>query len=131
MSDLVSGRVDYFFAPSATAIAYKARLRPLAVTTPTRSPVFPEIPALAESGLPGYDMTIWRAIVGPAGVPPEIVQALNAALVRSLALPEVKEKMRTVGSEAMASTPQELTERFALWRERFGKIAQQAGIKPQ
>jgi tripartite-type tricarboxylate transporter receptor subunit TctC len=131
MSDLVSGRVDYFFAPSATAMAYKERLRPLAVTTPTRSPVFPEIPALAESGLPGYDMTIWRAIVGPAGVPSEIVQALNAALARSIALPEVREKMRTVGSEAMSSTPQELSERFALWRERFGKIAQHAGIKPQ
>ena len=127
LSDLVSGRVDYFFAPSTTAMAYKERLRPLAVTTPTRSPAFPEIPALAESALPGYDMTIWRAIVGPAGVPPEIVQALNAALTRSLALPEVREKMRIMGSEAMSSTPQELTERFALWRERFGKIAQQAG----
>jgi tripartite-type tricarboxylate transporter receptor subunit TctC len=131
MSDLVSGRVDYFFAPTATAVAYKERLRPLAVTTPTRSPLFPDIPSLAESALPGYDMTIWRAIVGPAGVSPDIVQALNAALARTLASDEVRQRMRTVGSEPMSSTPKELTERFALWRDRFGKIAQQAEIKPQ
>lgn len=101
------------------------------MTTPTRSPAFPEIPALAESALPGYDMTVWRSIVGPAGVPPDIVQALNAALARSIASAEVREKMRSVGSEAVSSTPKELTERFALWRDRFEKIAQQAGIKPQ
>lgn len=131
MSDLVAGRVDYFFAPSATAMAYKERLRPLAVTTPTRSPALPDIPTLAESGLPGYDMTIWRSIVGPAGVPPGIVQALNTALARALASDDVRAKLRSVGSEAVSSTPKELTERFALWIERFGKIAQQAGLKPQ
>ncbi|RPI47705.1 MAG: tripartite tricarboxylate transporter substrate binding protein [Betaproteobacteria bacterium] len=131
MSDLVAGRVDYFFAPSATAMAYRQKLRPLAVTTPTRAPALPDIPALAESALPGYDMTIWRSIVGPAGVPPDIVQALNAALARALASGDVREKLRTVGSEAVSSTPRELTERFALWIDRFGKIAQQAGIKPQ
>jgi len=131
MSDLVAGRVDYFFAPSATAMAYRDRLRPLAVTTTTRSAALPDVPTLAESSLPGYDMTIWRGIVGPAGVPSDIVQALNAALVRALASSEVREKLRTVGSEAVSSTPKELTERFALWIDRFGKIAQQAGIKPQ
>jgi len=130
-SDLVAGRVDYFFAPSTTAIAYKERLRLLAVTTVTRSAAFPDVPTLAESALPGYDMTIWRGIVGPAGVPPDIVQALNTALARALASADVREKLRAVGSETVSSTPKELTERFALWRERFGKIAQQAGIKPQ
>jgi len=131
MSDLVAGRVDYFFAPSTTAVAYKNRLRLLALTTPTRSPALPDIPTLAESALPDYDMTIWRGIVGPAGAPADIVQALNTALARALASGDLKEKLRTVGSEAMSSTPKELTERFALWVDRFGKIAQQAGIKPQ
>ena len=131
MSDLIAGRVDYFFAPSATAIAYKGRLRPLAVTTPTRSAVLPDVPTLAESALPGYDMTIWRGIVGPAGVPPDIVQSLNAALARALGSNDVREKLRTVGSEAVSSTPKELSERFALWIDRFGTIARQSGIKPQ
>jgi tripartite-type tricarboxylate transporter receptor subunit TctC len=131
MSDLVAGRVDYFFAPSTTAIAFKDRLRPLAVTTPTRSAAFPDLPTLAESALPGYDMTIWRGLVGPAGVPPDIVQSLNAAVARALASSDIREKLRTAGSEAMSSTPKELAERFALWIDRFGKIAQQAEIKPQ
>jgi len=131
MSDLLAGRVDYFFAPSATAMAYKEKLRPLAVTTATRSAALPDIPTLAESALPGYDMTIWRGIVGPAGVPLDIVQTLNAALARTLGSNDVREKLRTVGSEAALSTPRELSERFSLWIDRFGRIARQTGIKPQ
>jgi len=131
ISDLVSGRVDYFFAPSPTAIAMKEKLRPLAVTSAKRSSLLPDIPALAEAGLPGYDMPAWRSIMGPAGVPPDIVQSLNAALVRALATSDVQEKLRTVGSEPETSSPQALAERYALWIERFGRIAQQAGLKPQ
>ena len=131
ISDLVSGRVDYFFAPSTTAIAMKDKLRPLAVTTSKRSVVLPDVPTLSESGLPGYDMTAWRSIMGPAGIHENVVRTLNAALVRALAQSEVKEKLRSAGSEAETSTPQELSVRYALWIERFGRIAQQARIKPQ
>lgn len=131
ISDLIAGRVDYHFAPGPVAVAQKDRLRALAVTTATRSAAFPDIPTLAESALPGFEMPAWRSVVGPAGVPQEAVQALHAALVRTLAMPDVREKLRGVGSEPSASTPQELAERYALWTERFGKIARQAGIKPQ
>lgn len=131
ISDLVGGRVDYFFAPSPTAIGLKEKLRPLAVTTITRSAVLPDIPTLAESGLPGYDMPAWRGIMGPAGMHEDIVRSLNAALVRVLAANEVREKLRAAGSEAQSSTPQELSSRYAIWIERFGKLAQQTGIKPQ
>lgn len=130
MTDLIAGRVDYFFAPSATAVAYKGKLRPLAVTTAERSAVFPEVPSLSESALPGFDMPAGRSIMGPAGVPQDIVNALNAALARALALHDVREKLRGVGADAATSSPQELAKRYALWVERFGRIAQQAGIRP-
>jgi tripartite-type tricarboxylate transporter receptor subunit TctC len=130
-SDLIAGRVDYFFAPCAFAIGMNGKLRPLAVTTLTRSAVLPEVPSLAESALPGYDMPAWRSIMGPVGVPEAIVRSLNAALARALALHEVQEKLRKVGSDATTSTPEELTDRYAIWIDRFGKLAQQAGIKPQ
>lgn len=131
ISDLLGGRVDYFFAPSPTAIGLRDKLRPLAVTTLKRSAVLPDIPSLAESGVPGYEMPAWRSIMGPAGINEEVVRALNAAMARVLAANEVREKLRAAGSEVETSTPQELSIRYALWMERFGKLARQAGIKPQ
>lgn len=131
ISDLIGGRVDYFFAPAPTAIGLKEKLRPLAVTTGRRSAVLPDIPTFAESGLPGYDMPAWRSIMGPAGIHDEVVRSLNATLTRLLATQEVREKLRAAGSEAQSSTPQELSARYATWIERFGTLAQHAGIRPQ
>jgi tripartite-type tricarboxylate transporter receptor subunit TctC len=131
MSDIMGGRVDYFFSPAATAVAYKTRLRPLAVTGLKRAVVFPEVPTLSEAALPGYDMPAWRSIMGPAGVRQDIVSALNAAIVRTLEMPDVREKLLNGGSEAQGSTPEELAKRYVDWSQRFGKIAADAGIKPQ
>jgi tripartite-type tricarboxylate transporter receptor subunit TctC len=131
ITDVLAGRVDYYFAPSATAVAYKARLRPLAVTSLKRTSAFPEVPTMSEAALPGYDMPAWRSIMGPTGVRREIAASLNAALVRALEMPDVREKMLSVGSEAATSSPEELLKRYADWIERFGKIAKDAGIKPQ
>ena len=130
VSDLMGGRVDYFFSPSSTAIGYKAKLHLLAVTGANRSPSLPDVPTLAEAALPGYEMPSWRSIVGPAGVRSEIVATLNGMIARSLAMPDVREKMITAGFEPTPSTPDELSRRFADWIERFGKIAKQSGVKP-
>ena len=129
--DLAAGRVDYYFAPSAAAVANKAKLRALAVTGTTRSPAFPDVPTMAEAALPGYDMSAWRSIMGPAKVPRDIVVSLNAAIGRTLAMPDVREKLLYAGSTAAPSSPEELSMRYADWIERFGRIAKQAGIKPQ
>jgi tripartite-type tricarboxylate transporter receptor subunit TctC len=131
ISDILAGRVDYYFAPSVTAVAYKTKLRALAVTSLTRSAVFPEVPTMSEAALPGYDMPAWRSIMGPAGVRRDIVASLNGAIARALEMPDVREKMLNAGSEAATSSPEELTKRYADWIERFGKIAKQAGLKPQ
>jgi tripartite-type tricarboxylate transporter receptor subunit TctC len=86
---------------------------------------------MSEAALPGYDMPAWRSIMGPAGVRPDIVASLNSAIVRALEMPDVREKMVGAGSEAAPSSPEEVSKRYAVWIERFGKIAKQAGIQPQ
>ena len=129
--DVMAGRVDYYFAPSATAVANKTRLRALAVTGVTRSAIFPEVPTIAEAALPAYDLPAWRSIMGPAGVRRDIVDTLNAAIRRTLAMPDVRDKMLNAGSEPAPSSPEELGKRYAAWIALFGKIAKEAGIKPQ
>ena len=131
ISDVLGGRVDYYFAPSSTAVAYRDRLRALAVTSLKRSPAMPEVPTMAEAALPGYDMPAWRSIMGPAGVRQEVALSLNRAIARALEMPDVREKMATVGSEPAPSTPEELSKRYVDCMERFGQIAKRAGIKPQ
>jgi len=129
--DVMAGRVDYYFAPSAAAVANKARLRPLAVTGSTRSPIFPDVPTIAEAALPGYDLPAWRSIMGPAGIRRDIVDTLNAAIRRTLAMPDVRDKMLSAGSEPQPSSPEELGKRYAAWIALFDKVAKEAGVKPQ
>lgn len=129
--DLMAGRVDYYFASMAAATTNKAKLRSLAVTSTTRSPAFPDVPTMAEAALPGYDMSAWRSIMGPAKVPRDIVVSFNAAIGRTLAMPDVREKLLNAGTTPAPSSPEELSRRYAESIEQFAKIAKQAGIKPQ
>jgi len=129
--DVMAGRVDYYFAPSATAVANKTRLRALAVTSASRSATFPDLPTIAEAALPGYDLPAWRSIMGPAGVRRDIVDTLNAAIRRTLALPDIRDKMLSAGSEPQPGSPEELGKRYAAWIALLDKVAKEAGIKPQ
>ncbi len=128
--DVIAGRTDYYFAPFATAVANKAKLRALAVTGAARSPLLPEVPPLGDA-LPGYDLPAWRSIMGPAGMRREVIASLNAAIGRTLAMPDIRERLLNAGSEAAPSSPEALAKRYADWSELFGKVAKQAGIKPQ
>jgi tripartite-type tricarboxylate transporter receptor subunit TctC len=128
--DVMAGRVDYYFAPAATYVANQARLRALGVTGGTRSAMYPDVPTIAEA-VPGYDLPAWRSIMGPAGMRRDIVDALNGAIRRTLAMPDVREKMLAAGSEPAPSSPEELAKRYADWIGLFNKVAQEAGIKPQ
>ena len=128
--DVIAGRVDYYISPSATYVANKARLRALGITSAKHSPAFPEIPPIADA-VPGYDLPAWRSIMGPAGVRPDIVDSLNGAIRRTLAMPEIREKMLGVGSEPTPSSPEELRKRYADWITIFTKVAKEAGLTPQ
>ena len=81
--------------------------------------------------MPGYDLTTWRSIVGPAGMNRDVVETLNQATARALAMPDVRERILKAGSEPTPGTPEQLAKRIADSVERFGRIAKQAGIKPQ
>jgi tripartite-type tricarboxylate transporter receptor subunit TctC len=129
--DLMAGRIDYYFASMAAAATNKAKLRSLAVTSTTRSPAFPDVPTMAEAALPGYDMSAWRSIMGPAKLPRDIVASLNVAIRRTLAMPEIHKKLLNAGSTPAPSSPEELSRRYADSIEQFGRIAKQAGVKPQ
>jgi tripartite-type tricarboxylate transporter receptor subunit TctC len=128
---VMSGEVDYTFSPAVGAVSNRAKLRSLAVTTTTRSPMLPDVPTMEEAALPGYAMPAWRSILGPAGMRREIVESLNNAITRALTAPDLRDLMLKAGSEPLTGSPDEVRKRFAEWSVIFGKIAKDAGLKPQ
>ena len=130
-TDVMTGRLDYFVAPLVGALAAKDKLRVLAVTSAERSAMLPDVPSMAEAGLPGYDMPAWRSIMGPAGMPPEVVAILNKAIQQALASPDLRDRFAKAGSVPLGSTPGELHKRYEHWMGIFEKIAKDAGVKPQ
>ena len=106
--DVIAGRVDYFFIGSAAAVANKARLRLLGVTSATRSSAFPDVPTIAESGVPGYESVLTIGAFAPAQTPQALIARLNQEIVRVLQTPEVKEKLFAAGAEVVVSSPAEM-----------------------
>ena len=131
MVDVAAGRLDYLFPAVSNAVISKDKVRVMAVTSRVRAEVLPEVPTLIESGLPDYEMPAWRSIMGPAGMRPEVVGVLNRAMVQSLTSADLREKLAKTGSVATPSTPEELRKRYEEWSRIFGKIAKDAGLKPQ
>ena len=131
LTDVIAGRVDYFFSPIVGAVGNREKLRVLAVTSRDRSPIMANVPTVAEAGIAGYEMPAWRSIMGPAGMSSEIVQTLSKAFARALADPEVRDRMAKAGSMAQTSTPDELRKRYQDWMVIFGKIARDAKLQPQ
>jgi tripartite-type tricarboxylate transporter receptor subunit TctC len=129
--DVITGRVDYYFAPVVGAVTNRQKLRALAVTTRVRSEMLPDVPTMAEAGFPAYQMPAWRSIMGPAGMNPEVVQILNRAIARSVGNEDLRERFAKAGSTAEASSPEALRRRYEEWMAIFAKIAQEVGIKPQ
>ena len=109
LQDVVSGQVTMTFDNITTAwpLAKAGKLRALAVTTAKRASIAPDVPTLAESGLPGYEVGSWQGVFAPAGTPPEIVKRLNAEIVKIINLPDVKEKLLGLGAEPVGNTPEE------------------------
>jgi tripartite-type tricarboxylate transporter receptor subunit TctC len=129
--DMIAGQVDYFFGTVIYALSNSEKLRALAVTSTKRSSMLPNLPTMSEAALPGYDYTGWSGMVGPGGMGSDIVTALNAALGRSLTAPDVRDRFLKAGYEPTPSSPEELRKRYADWVVKFGKIAKDAGLKPQ
>jgi len=131
VQDLLAGNAHVMFANISDVITHvkAGKLRALAVTTARRSAIAPELPTLAESALPGFEVSTWQAVLAPAGTPREIVQRLNAEIVKAMALPEVKEKFLSFGTDAATGTPDELGRFLVAEVAKIGKIAREVGAK--
>ena len=131
MTDLMGGQVSLTFGTSASVIPQvrAGRLRALATTGPQRSPALADIPTVAESGVPGYEASLWYGLVGPARIPPEIVQRLNTEVVGVLKQAAVRERFAAEGVDVRYSTPDEFTRLLASDVERWAKVVQRAGVR--
>jgi len=129
--DIATGRVHYFLSPLVPALPFikDGRLLPLAVTTARRSPVLPDVPAMAEAGLPGYEFQAWFGVFAPAGTPRPIVDKISREIARIVDLPDIKKQFMTQGEEGKASTPDEFTRFVRAEIGKYSKVVKLAGIK--
>ena len=129
--DTITGQVSMYFSGILVGLplAKAGKVRAVAVATKTRSPIAPDIPTIAESGLPSYEMALWNALFVPSATPKEIVARLNAETLKALALPDVRERLAGAGAVPSGGTPEELGAYLKTEIERFGKIVQAIGLK--
>ena len=133
IADLLAGQVSIYIPvlPSVVQLTRAGRLRLLAVTGAKRSSAMPEVPTVAESGLPGFEASNWFGLMAPAGTPPEIVNRLNAETTKALAAPEVREKLAALGFEIQSSTPQEFTTLLRSETEKWAKVVKVSGARAE
>ena len=130
LNDLVAGQIPMSFnnIPESIAQVKAGAVRPLGVTTATRSPILPDVPAIAES-LPGYDTGVWWGMVGPAGLPQPIVQKIHDDLLRALAEAAVKDRFATLGAVPIGNTPAEFEALIRKEAEMWRPVIKAAGIR--
>lgn len=131
ITDLIAGQVQLVIssAPSVVPHVKNGRLRALAIGGAKRTPALPEVPTVAESGVPGYEYTTWYGIFVPAKTPQTIVAKLNAELVRMLADPQMTQRFQSQGGDPASSTPAELTAYMKEETARWQRVIKTAGIK--
>jgi tripartite-type tricarboxylate transporter receptor subunit TctC len=131
LQDVMGGQVAMTFDNITTAwpLAKGGKLRALAVTTAVRSDVAPEVPTLAESGLPGFEVGSWQGVFAPAGMPPEIVKRLNAEIVKILKLPDVNEKLVGLGAQPVGNTSEEFTVMVKAEVVKWADVVKRSGAK--
>jgi tripartite-type tricarboxylate transporter receptor subunit TctC len=132
-SDLMGGQVDMMFEQMYSAMpAIKGgRLRAIAITSKTRSPLLPEIPSMAELGYPAVEVQNWQGLIGPKGMPADIIKALNAASNQALQTAEVKEKILSQGNEMGGGAPELFAALIKAESPRWGKVVRDAKIEPE
>lgn len=132
ITDLIGGQTDYMFAtPQSVAGMIKGgKLRAIAVTSQKRLSFLPNVPTVAESGYKDFVAMDWKAIVAPAGTPPEIVQRLNAEVGKALAQPALVATLEAEGSTPMTGSPEQAAKFIKAEQEKWGSLIREAGIKP-
>src|SRR6266581_2694547 len=133
LTDLLAGHVNLMFAPAQTVMPYvrAGKLKALAATGAKRSETLPDLPTVAESGLPGYEAVGWFGLLAPAAAPKATVAKVSAEANRVLAMSEVREKMLVLGAEPAGNTPEEFARFIRGDQAKWSKLMKQAGITPE
>jgi len=133
LTDLLGNQISMMITDAATGLPQvnSGKLRALGVTGTARSPLAPDVPTIAESGVPGYEMGYWFAAYAPAGTPPEVTKRLNALLVEATEKQAAKQFYKQTGTESATSTPEELKTFQLAESKKWGEIIKRAGIQPE
>ncbi len=133
IGDTIAGRVCCYWAPINAALPHikSGRALALAVSSAKRSSLLPDVPSVAEAGVPGFDYTLWLAMWGPAGMPAELVDKINKDVNRALSSPDLAAALNKLGTQPLHMTPAEFTAFVRKEVEDTAKVLQAAGIKPQ
>ncbi len=133
LTDLVSGQVQMMFSNLLTSMPFVrvGKLRAIGISTAKRSPQLPDLPAIAESGPPGFDVTAWYGVLAPAGLPGPLLERLNAEIAQTLGLPEMRERFVPQGIDLTSSTPQHFAELIKSELPKWRKVVNDAGAVPE
>jgi tripartite-type tricarboxylate transporter receptor subunit TctC len=130
---LLAGEVDVAFGPLGNAIQHirSGKLRALAMTNPRRSAAIPDVPTMAEAGVPNFELTGWLGLFAPAGTPRPVVERLYREMAKVIATPEIRERMPALGYEPVGSTPDEFEPRFKSDLALYARVIREARIPLQ
>ena len=133
VTDIIGGRIDYYFCPLSAGLAFikDGKLRAIAVSSIKRSNLLPNLPTVAESGVPGFDFILWFGLWGPAHLPPAITNKIADDVVRALASPDVRERLTALANEPLDVTPKDFGKFVRKEIEDYAKMIKAAGIQPQ
>ena len=132
-SDLMGGQVQLMFEQMYSALPSikTGKVRPLAVTARKRNPLLPDVPTMTEQGYPEVEVLNWQGLVGPKGLPADLVATLSKACNQALTDPEIKEKIISQGNEVVGGTPEQFAALIRTESPRWGKVVREAGITPE
>ena len=130
--DVVAGQADLLFTSPLAALPHvqSQRLRAFAVTSSKRAVDLPDIPTVAESGVPGYEVLVWNVMIVPAGTPASVVNRLSSEITRVLLSPEIKARLQSLGFDARGGSPEEAAAFLQTETDKWTKVIQDAGIEP-
>lgn len=131
MPDVISGTVSMMFPTIIAGMPNikSGSMRPIAVTGSKRSSSLPDIPTVSESGIPGFEAVSWGGLMGPAGMPVDIVKRLNAEIIRILKLPDISERLSSLGADIVGSSPEEFDKYLRAEISKWGKVARENNIR--
>jgi tripartite-type tricarboxylate transporter receptor subunit TctC len=132
LNDAIAGHLEMVAVNALEALPHvrSGKLRVLAVLSPSRSPIFTDVPSIAESGFPGFEASVWYGVVGPAGLPAAVVTRVHAEVQKALAAPDVRERLANAGGEVLPGPVERFASLLASERARYDKLIREARIQP-